>query len=121
MDELLENGETQRTPTPGILAGLEVHPIWPSDAEDWYTNLSSRVVPVFECQWLEFDKKKNRTVLHEGVKIGDSVYIVKEEPKYYIRSKSDPRSCYLNINGLFFNDKNGQPFSLIEATMDLQD
>lgn len=121
MDELLENGETQRTPTPGILAGLEVHPIWPSDAEDWYTNLSSRVVPVFECQWLEFDKKKNRTVLHEGVKIGDSIYIVKEEPKYYIRSKSDPRSCYLNINGLFFNDKNGQPFSLIEATMDLQD
>lgn len=121
MDELLENGETQRTPTPGILAGLEVHPIWPSDAEDWYTNLSSRVVPVFECQWLEFDKKKNRTVLHEGVKIGDSVYIVKEEPKYYIRSKSDPRSCYLNINGLFFNDKNGQPFSLVEATMDLQD
>jgi hypothetical protein len=55
------------------------------------------------------------------VKIGDSIYIVKEEPKYYIRSKSDPRSCYLNINGLFFNDKNGQPFSLIEATMDLQD
>ena len=27
----------------------------------------------------------------------------------------------MNINGLFFNDKNGQPFSLIASTMDLQD
>ena len=34
MDELLENGDTQRRPTPGILAGLEVHPLWPDDADE---------------------------------------------------------------------------------------
>ena len=55
------------------------------------------------------------------MKIGESIYITNGEPEYYVRSKSDPRSCKLNLNGLFFNDKNGQPFSLIQATMDLQD
>ena len=70
---------------------------------------------------MEFDRKKNRSVLHEGIKIGESIYITKGEPDYYVRSKSDPRSCKMNINGLFFNDKNGQPFSLVQATMDLQD
>lgn len=121
MDELLTDGETATRPTPGILAGLEVHPLWPNDADEWYMDISTRVVPVYECQWLEFDKKKNRSVLHEGVKLGEDVYITNEEPEYYIRSKTNPRSCNLNINGMFFNDKNGQPFSLIQSTMDLQD
>ena len=117
-DTLLEGDKTL---TPGIIAGLEVHPMWPHDADEWYTRLSNRVIPVYECQWIEFDRKKNRSVLHEGVKIGEEIYITKGEPNYYIRSKTDPRSCFLNINGLFFNDKNGMPFSLIQATMDLQD
>lgn len=119
MDSLIDEGVEH--PKEGILAGLEVHPIWPSDAEGWYTELGNRVIPVYECQWFEFDRKKNRSVLHEGVKIGEEIYITNGEPEYYIRSKSDPRSCKMNLNGIFFNDKNGQPFSLIQATMDLQD
>ncbi len=59
--------------------------------------------------------------MHEGVKIGDDIYVVRGEPDYYIRSKHNPRSCSLNINGMFFNDKNGQPFSLIGSTMALQE
>lgn len=121
MDYLLEDGSTERGKTPGILAGLEVHPLYPDTQDEWTTNLSNRVIPVFECQWLEFDRKQNRSVLHEGVKIGGEIYITNGEPDYYIRSKSDARSCNLNLNGMFFNDKNGQPFSLIQATMGLQD
>ena len=120
MDYLLEDGTTQSSKTPGILAGLEVHPLYPYDTDEW-TTTSNRTIPVFECQWLEFDRKLNRSVLHEGIKIGAEIYITKGEPEYYIRSKSDTRSCKLNINGMFFNDKNGQPFSLIQATQDLQD
>lgn len=123
MDSLLENGEKGNPKkTPGILAGLEVHPFYPfnkMNESGW--SLSRRLIPVYECQWLEFDKKKNRSILHEGIKIGEDIYITNGEPDYYIRSKSDPRSCQLNINGLFFNDKNGQPFSLISSTIDLQD
>ena len=119
-DSILENGDHGKTP--GLLAGLEAHPLYPFDKMNenrW--SLSRRLIPVYECQWLEFDKKKNRTILHEGVKIGEDVYITNGEPDYYIKSKTDPRSCQLNINGLFFNDKNGQPFSLIASTIDLQD
>ena len=121
MDYLLEDGTKTSGPTPGILAGLEVHPLYPFTSDEWATTTANRTIPVYECQWLEFDRKKNRSVLHEGIKIGGEVYIAKGEPDYYIRSKSDGHSCKLNINGMFFNDKNGQPFSLIQATMGLQD
>ena len=121
MDRLLEDGSVEHGKTPGILAGLEVHPLYPHDTNEWATTITNRTVPVYECQWLEFDKKQNSSVLHEGIKIGSEVYITKGEPEYYIKSKSDGPSCKLNINGMFFNDKNGQPFSLIQATMPLQD
>lgn len=121
MEELLEDGTSKEHLTPGILAGLEVHPLNPYNTDEWATSIRRRVIPVYECQWLEFDRKKNRSVLHEGVKLGDEVYITNGEPDYYIKSKSDKNSCKLNINGMFFNDKNGQPFSLIQSTMGLQD
>ena len=121
MERMLDDGSTEKGPTPGILAGLEVHPLYPYEGEYWGTNHSNRLIPVYECQWLEFDKKLNRSVLHEGVKIGWDIYITPGESEYYVRSKTDPRSCKLNINGMFFNDKNGQPFSLIQSTMSLQD
>ena len=121
MDYLLEDGNKATGPTPGILAGLEVHPLYPQNTDEWATTVSNRVIPVYECQWLEFDKKENRSVLHEGIKIGGDVFITNGEPEYYIRSKTNPRSCNLNLNGMFFNDKNGQPFSLMQATMSLQD
>ena len=121
MEELLEDGTSKEHLTPGILAGLEVHPLNPYNTDELATSIRRRVIPVYECQWLEFDRKKNRSVLHEGIKLGDEVYITNGEPDYYIRSKSDKNSCKLNINGMFFNDKNGQPFSLIQSTMSLQD
>lgn len=121
MERMLDDGTSEKGPTPGILAGLEVHPLYPYDTEQWAASHSNRLIPVYECQWLEWDRKKNRSVLHEGIKIGWDIYITKGEPEYYIRSKSDPRSCKLNLNGMFFNDKNGQPFSLIQSTMSLQD
>ena len=38
-----------------------------------------------------------------------------------MRSSDYPSKCTLSVNGTFFLDKNGQPFSLILATSDLQD
>jgi hypothetical protein len=34
---------------------------------------------------------------------------------------SNPKECTLSINGMFFSDKNGQPFSLVVNTMTMQD
>lgn len=121
MEVLVEDGTITRKPTPGILAGLEAHPLNPWESNETNVRKLFKTIPVYECQWLEFDRKKNRSVLHEGVKIGGQIYITDGEPEYYIRTKSESRSCKLNINGLFFNDKNGQPFSLIGSTMNMQD
>lgn len=108
-------------PKPGILAGLEVHPLFPWDESGQYTNMNSDLFEVYECEWIEWDNQKKRNVLHYGVKIGDSIYITPGESEYYVQSRSNPRNVSLNVNGMFFNDKNGQPFSLIMDTMDLQD
>jgi hypothetical protein len=50
MDYLLEDGTTSSGPTTGILAGLEVHPLYPYTSDEWATTMSNRTVPVFECQ-----------------------------------------------------------------------
>jgi len=33
----------------------------------------------------------------------------------------DPKLCGLSVNGMFYSDRNGDPFSLILATSNLQD
>jgi hypothetical protein len=60
-------------------------------------------------------------VRHEGVKIGNEIYIVRGESEYTIRSASNPNECTLSVNGMFFSDKNGHPFSIMLSTMNLQD
>lgn len=116
--ELLGNG---KTPSPGILGGLEIHPLFPWDESGRYTYSNADVVEVYECEWLEWSKKKNRSVLHYGVRIGNDIFITPGESKYYVQNRSNPKDVSLNINGMFFNDKNGQPYSLMLATMNLQD
>lgn len=108
-------------PKPGILAGLEVHPVFPWDDAGQYTHISSELIEVYECEWIEWDNKQRRNILHQGVKIGENIYITPGEAEYYVHSRSNPRDVSLTINGMFFNDKNGQPYSLMMATMDLQD
>lgn len=106
-----------RGKTPGLLGGLEVSPI--REVQDPYYNYNANLYPVYECEWIEYDKDK--LVRHEGVKIGEEIYIVRGESETIVRSVSNPKDCTLSINGIFFADKNGFPFSLIVNTMDLQD
>lgn len=34
---------------------------------------------------------------------------------------NDPNNCTLSVNGMFYSDRNGNPFSIMLATADLQD
>ena len=101
----------------GLLGGLEVHPL--REMTDISYNYNANLIPVYECEWIEYEKDK--LVRHEGVKIGEEIYIVRGESENIVRSVSNPKDCTLSINGIFFADKNGAPFSLIANTMDLQD
>lgn len=87
--------------------------------DDNLYSLNEDVISVFICEWIEF--KKDKLVRHEGIKIGSNVYITRGEIEDVPRSVSNPKDCTLSINGIFFNDKNGDPFSLVINTMDLQD
>lgn len=103
--------------TPGILGGLEVSPI--REVSDPYYSRNDNLIPVYECEWVEYEKDK--LVRHEGVRIGEEIYIVRGESEDIVRSVSNPKDCSLTINGIFFSDKNGDPFSIVLHTMDLQD
>ena len=105
-----------RIPSAGILGGLEVSPVLPYDSE--ITNRHESTVTVYECEWIEW--RDNKLVKHEGVKIGEEIYICRGEVDV-IRSASNPKECTLSVNGMFFSDKNGQPFSLVINTMSMQD
>lgn len=76
---------------------------------------------VYEVEWLEWDKENERLTRHEGVKIGSEIYICRGESEYITRSASDPADCTISVNGLFFSDRNGNPFSLVLSTARLQD
>ena len=104
----------------GILGGFEITPLLPferSSVKDY------RLYPVFEVEIIKTKKEGGKFVSyrHEGVRIGSTIYIPIGESKNVVRSKDEPTKCRLSINGTFYLSRNGDPFSLILATANLQD
>jgi hypothetical protein len=58
---------------------------------------------------------------YESVRIGDEFYIIKGKNEEAIRSISNPNYCGLSVNGVYFLNRNSEPYSLVGACMDLQD
>ena len=104
-------------PSVGILGGLEVHPVLPYETDSYSAHQNT--ITVYECEWLEYDGNKYHR--HEGIKIGEDIFICRGKAEHVVRSQSNPDYCTLTVNGMFFSDKNGQPFSLMLNTMALQD
>lgn len=106
--------------TPGILGGLETHPALPVDDKSM-DRYNPHLITVYEVEWLEVDEKTGYLTRHEGVKIGNEIYITRGEIEDVVRSSEYPSRCRLSVNGMFFLDDNGDPFSLMLNTMSLQD
>lgn len=106
--------------TDGILGGFEVTPLLPFERN---TSKYFRLYPVHEVEWLQTDKEDGEYITnrYEGVRIGTSIYIPTGKSKNVWRSQDDKKHCSLSINGIFYSDINGDPFSLILATANLQD
>lgn len=106
--------------TDGILGGFEVTPLLPFERN---TSKYFRLYPVHEVEWLQTDKEDDGYVTnrYEGVRIGTSIYIPTGKSENVWRSIDDPKHCSLSINGIFASDRNGDPYSLILATANLQD
>ena len=103
--------------TDGIRAGEEItpgHPEW-----RWY-RYDNNIIPVYEVEWIETDKDFVMQ-RYKTVRIGEEIYILKGIDENVIRTKDAPTKCGLSVNGVWFNNRSGQPYSMVNACMVLQD
>ena len=107
--------------TNGILAGLEVQPGLVNGQSD--SRINSRLLEVLEVEWLDVEKEGDEfvTYRYEGIRINGNIYIPVGKVEECVRSITEPTETCLSVNGLFFSDRNGLPFSLVLATANLQD
>ena len=106
--------------TDGLEAGKEVVPGFPYEYQNTY---NYQLLPVYEVEWIETDKEKGKYIQnrYEGVRICDSIYVLTGKSENVIRSKDNPTYCTLSVNGIYFTNRAGLPYSLVGACMDLQD
>lgn len=108
------------TMTDGILGGYEITPLIPFERS---SSKYFRLFPVYEVEWLQADKEGTKYVTNRytGVRIGSGIYITFGKDEKVIRSMDNPDDCHLSVNGMFYSDINGDPFSLVLSTANLQD
>lgn len=111
---------TGNTLSDGILGGFEVTPLLPFERN---TSKYFRVYPVYEVEWVKTEKEGEEYITnrYEGTRIGTHIYVPTGLVEEVSRSMDDPKHCDLSVNGMFYSDRNGDPFSLILATSNLQD
>ena len=103
--------------TPGLRAGEEVTiPGYP-EGTSWYNN---RLVPVYEVEWIETDKDFVMQ-RYKTYRIADDIYILEGKDENVIRTKDNPNYCTLSLNGLYFTNRNQEPYSMVLACAALQD
>jgi len=102
--------------TKGILAGVEVTNFYNPDR---YSDIE--LIPVYEVEWIDYDPKSEKGKLYNVTRIGADIYVLDGENDYMVRSIDDPDNIRLTLNGLFYTNRTGVPYSLMLATADLQD
>lgn len=102
----------------GIVMG-GVHPIL--DEQRFY---KWNLIPVYEVEWIDSKKIENQIIgyTYHVTKIGQDIYVLDPENDIMMpRNMSDPHIPRLNINGIWYTNGHGGPYSLMLATADLQD
>lgn len=103
--------------TDGIRAGEEVTPGYPE--QHWY-RYDNNLIPVYEVEWLETDKDFIMQ-RYSTIRIGEDIYILKGLDKNVIRTQDEPEKATLSINGIWYNNRSSDPYSMVLACMSLQD
>jgi hypothetical protein len=104
----------------GILGGMETTPGMPMDRDG--VNRLNNLLEVFEVEWLDQERENGEfvTYRYEGVRINGNIYLPVGKVES-VRSMANPNETCLSVNGIFFSDRNSEPFSLVLATASLQD
>lgn len=104
----------------GLDAGKGVVPGFPADT---YESFNYKLLPVYETEWIAVDKEGGDYVQnrYEGVRIGQSIYVLKGKSKNVIRTKDAPTKCGLSVNGIYLVNRDNVPQSLVLQCAHLQD
>lgn len=89
------------------------------DQQEYRGNL----IPVYEVEWLSPNKDGDnwRMDRYKGVRIGTCIYVDMGKDETATRSVESPQDVACSINGTFYSNRNGKPYSLVLATTKLQD
>ena len=80
----------------------------------------SEYITVYDVEWIETDKDFIQQ-RYSATRIGDEIYIFTGEPDKVIRTKDAPERCTLSINGIYYNNRGTEPYSMVLKCMPLQD
>ena len=105
---------------PGIWDGVGAHP--DEYNYDAYTRKWD-LIPVYEIEWIDWTKEGKQRVgqRYQTIRIGSDIYILLGEDKHVVRDMDAPNEIRLTVNGMFYTDGHGNPYSLMLKTADLQD
>lgn len=81
------------------------------------------LIPVYEVEWIDTEGEGDDTKAYRYnvTRIGENIYILFGRDDEMVRSIDEPNEARLALNGLYFTDRTGIPYSLILATASLQD
>ena len=103
--------------TDGIRAGQEIIPGHP---ERRFFKHDNNIIPIYEVEWIETDKDFIMQ-RYSTIRIGNDIYILNGKDENVIRTKDAPDQCQLSVNGVYFNNRDSEPYSLVFASMTIQD
>ena len=92
----------------------------PGHPDNFYNSLKTKLIPVFETEWIEVDRNF-KMWRYSTVRIGADMYILRGKDEHSYRTKDNPNYTCLSVNGVFFLNRSNEPFSLMLACMGLQD
>ena len=102
--------------TDGIRAGEEITPGFP----EYYNRYDNSIIAVYEVEWIETDKNFIQQ-RYRTVRIGQEIFILYGEDKDVIRTQDAPDKAKLSVNGIWFNNRGREPYSMVINCMVLQD
>jgi hypothetical protein len=103
---------------PGMLNGVGVHPI-----DDYTFERRWDLIPVYEVEWIDSKKKDGKYVgtRYNVTRIGGDLYILDGEDDDMLRDADADNEARLSLNGVWYTNGHGAPYSLMLATAHLQD
>lgn len=104
---------------PGIMHGVGAHP----EAVDYMFERQWDLIPVYEVEWIDYKKKDGKYVgvRYHVTRIHSDIYILDGEDDDMPRDLDEQNEARLSVNGIWYTNGHGAPYSLMLATADQQD